>query len=124
MLSPKKAQAPIAQPTGIPYELSDGSIVHLTLSYGLLAKLREIAPVAYEAYNKAQSLLQKEPDLQTAILIYVAYLCGLINQEGSVDGARSQEEFLAGMLGNRNYDGETFIKLFAPNPTTASATRS
>lgn len=112
------------KPAGIPYALADGTIVNLTLSYGMLARLRSLDRAAYDAYNKAQTLLEKEPDLQGAILLHTAYLCGRIAEHGTTEGALGQEAFLSRMLGNRNLDGEAFKMLFSPNPTTASAKRS
>lgn len=112
------------EPLGIDYVLSDSSTVYLSLNYSLLKRLRDVDRGAYEAFAFAQKTLEVEPDLQSAIILHTAYLCGQLQIHDHIDGAMSQDDFLASMLGYREYDGAILMQLFAPNPLKASVRRS
>lgn len=118
-----KRKKRILEPLGIDYILSDASTVYMSLNYSLLKRLRDLDRSAYEGFSYAQKTLQAEPDLQSAVILYTAYLCGLIQLQGSLDGSMSQDEFLSSMLGYREYDGVILAQLFAPNPQMASVKR-
>lgn len=112
------------EPLGIDYVLADASTVYLSLNYSLLKRLRDTDREAYDAFALAQKSLEVEPDLQSAVILHTAYLCGQLQLHDSTEDAMSQDDFLAAMLGYREYDGAILMQLFAPNPLKASARRS
>ena len=112
------------EPLGIDYVLSDASTVYMSLNYSLLKRLRDLDRSAYDSFAYAQKTLQAEPDLQSAVILHTAYLCGQIQLNDSLEGAMSQDEFLKAMLGYREYDGAILMQLFAPNPQLASVKSS
>lgn len=112
------------KPLGIDYILSDTSTVYMSLNYSLLKRLRDLDHGAYDEFVIAQKLLKTEPDVQSAVILHTAYLCGQIQLYDSIDKAMSQEDFLSSMLGYREYDGAILQQLFAPNPRMASVRHS
>lgn len=112
------------EPLGIDYILADSTTVYMSLNYSLLKRLRDLDPEAYREFARAQKLLKAEPDLQSAVILHTAYLCGSIQLHGTIEGAMSQEDFMSSMLGYREYDGAVLGQLFAPNPRMASTKRS
>lgn len=112
------------EPLGIEYILSDASKVYMSLNYSLLKRLRELDRAAYDDFARAQKLLKSEPDLQSAVILHTAYLCGCIQLHGGLENAMQLDDFLSSTLGYREYDGMVLGQLFAPNPRTASARHS
>lgn len=112
------------EPLGIDYVLSDASTVYMSLNYSLLKRLRDLDRSSYDSFAFAQKTLQTEPDLQSAVILHTAYLCGQIQLKDSLEGVMSQDEFLKAMLGYREYDGAILTQLFAPNPRMASVKSS
>lgn len=120
---PKRKATPW-QPSGVAYQLADGTEVRLSLSYAALAELREADRASYDAYNEAMANLEKEPDLQSMVILHTAYLCWRIQSGEGLAGAMDQKGFLSLAVGNRAMDGAALQGLLAPNPPTASAARS
>ena len=76
--------------TFLEMELTNGTKVKLTLTYGILYQLRQKKPEFYEKYNKiAMDGMKDEFDFIT--YLYAAYLCANIDR---LDTCMTEEEFI------------------------------
>lgn len=105
------------------FELETGEIVKLTLTYIGLYKLKAKNKATYDAYNAIMVKGPKE-ELDNMQILYTAYLCGLIDQNGNTDVAMGFEEFLSEVTPDREYINNTIKALIAPKKAQASATPS
>ena len=106
------------------YDMADGTRVPLSLNYGLLFKLRAKDKDAYKTYNDAMVHIQDEPEYNNAVILYTAYLCGHLLENGSLEGTMDMDEFFTNMSQNRQYNGRITNEIYSPNRKTASAKRS
>ena len=74
------------------YELADGSVVPLTLTFIALLQLKKKNKSLYERYNKAMLNMAKEKydELDNLVLLYAAYVCANLDKEDIL----SEEEFI------------------------------
>ena len=99
----------------IPLELENGEIVQLTLNFGKLLNVRAKRKDIYDRYNKI--MMDGSTDiLDSATVVYVAYLCGLDNLEE----AMSEEEFMTLLPPYTNVTINLFIELTRPKKQTDS----
>lgn len=75
------------------FELKDGSKVKLTLSWGLLIKLRSKSKSDYTRYSKMVTHGIGDDVLGMVTVLYAAYLCAYVDEKGSFTGAMSESEF-------------------------------
>ena len=75
------------------FELTDGTVVPLTLTFGLLLKLRSKSKEDYARFNRV--IMEGPKDVMDSMaIIYAAYLCAYIDDHNTHGGALSEEEFL------------------------------
>lgn len=111
----------IAKNTYVDFELETGETLHLTLAFIYLLKLKNKHLEQYNEYNKVMTKGAKD-ELETLTVLYTAYLCGLLSENGSTDDAMDYEEFLTCVSPDREYIGETLKKLIMPKKAQASVT--
>lgn len=112
------------EPTYTPYEMEDGSIVPLSLNYGLLLRLRSADKGAYRLYKEALKQANDDPEYVNLVILYTSYTCGYILDNGNTDGLLSLEDFAFSMNQDRNYNGEIAKEISAPKQKKASGKRS
>ena len=79
--------------TTMEFELADGSTVTLTLTFGLLLRLRSKSKDDYARFNRV--IMEGPKDIiDSTAIIYAAYLCAYIDDNGNFSGALSEDEFL------------------------------
>lgn len=111
--------------TRVRIKMADGSTVWGTLTFLGLYKLRATHPQAYKAYNAVIHKKQKEiEELDTAQLLYTAYLCALALDEGDAEGAMGFEEFLGAVTPSRKEQAWALKRLLNPKAPGDSRTRS
>ena len=71
-------------------ELNSGEVVELTLTFAKLLKVKNHNKKLYESFMNALKNKDFDPLLDSAKVVYVAYLCGL----NDLENALSVEEFL------------------------------
>ena len=71
-------------------ELNSGEVVELTLTFAKLLKVKNHNKKLYESFMNALKNKDFDPLLDSAKVVYVAYLCGL----NDLENALSEEEFL------------------------------
>ena len=103
----------------IPLELENGEIVQLTLNFGKLLNVRAKRKDVYDRYNNIMMNGSKDI-LDSATVVYVAYLCGLENMED----AMSEEEFMTLLPPYTNVTINLFVELTRPKKQTDSEERS
>lgn len=109
--------------TFIPFELETGETVNLTLTYRNLLKLKTKHRDQYAEYNKVMTKGAQD-EFDNLTVVYTAYLCGLIAENGDTDGCMDYEEFLSVVTPDREYLMTTLAMLIAPKKATASGGRS
>lgn len=67
--------------TFLDFELNDGSIVKLTLNFGLLYDVRSKYKSIYDEYNRIMTTGKMEDFLMVGTILYTAYLCANIDSE-------------------------------------------
>ena len=72
-------------------ELNSGEVVELTLTFAKLLKVKNHNKKLYESFMNALKNKDFDPLLDSAKVVYVAYLCGL---NDDLKNALSEEEFL------------------------------
>ena len=92
------------------FELADGSVVQLTLSYHSLYQLKPKKKSIYERYNKIMTKGPEE-ELENVTILYTAYLCANVN---NIDECMDELTFLSLMPSNRQYVGEIISELINP----------
>ena len=76
--------------TFLEMELSDGTKIQMSLTFGRLFKLRQRKPEIYEKYNNLAMNGMKD-ELEFIDYLYAAYLCANIED---MEGCMGYEEFL------------------------------
>lgn len=112
-----------AKNTHIEFELADGSTVKLTLTYWLLAKLKGCRKDAYARYNEVMVKGAKE-ELDNIVVLYAAYLCGVIEEDGDAKGAMSEEDFMRAVPYDPQAMNDAIMGLIGPKGRRASGTSS
>ena len=107
------------------YELEtlDGGKMKLTLAYRLLYQLRSKHRAEYEDYNRVVTKGAKD-EFDNITVLYTAYLCQMIDDNGDTEGAMSFDEVLDLMPGDRLEIARAVGMLIAPKKTMASAALS
>ena len=68
--------------------------------------------------------MKTEPDYSAAMILYAAYLMGMIQETGGIKEAMSEEDFLRLLPVDRERNVNLMKELIAPNAKTASEKRS
>ena len=86
-------------------ELSDGSTVPLTLNHALLYQIRAERKDAYDKFN--DFIIGGVKDYFKLVdVLYVAYLCGYLEEHGDTDGAMSDIDFMLALPEDANVVAE------------------
>ena len=106
-----------------PFELADGQVVPLVLTYRLLLALRAKDKAAYKAYNDARNKRSVDDvdilDYEISTL-YAAYLCGVLAVDGDMDDAMGRNEFIDALPYDEREIGQAVSALTAPKARVAS----
>lgn len=95
------------------FEMADGSVVPLTLNHALLKQVRTERKDAYDKFN--DFIFHGGRDyFQLVDVVYVAYLCGYIDEHGSLDGAMGDIDFMLALPDDINAVSEEAQWLTAP----------
>lgn len=107
------------------YELEtiDGDKLKLTLTYRMLYKLRSKHREQYEEYNKIMTKGAKD-ELDNITVLYTAYLCEYMDENGDTDKAMSFDEFLDVLPFDRSDIMRAVGMLISPKKAMASAALS
>ena len=108
----------------IDFEMADGTVVRLTVAWILLLQVRSKSKSDYERYSKLLLRGAGDDILAMLTILYVAYLCGYIDDNGSVEGSMSEEEFVSLCPNDLGLIGETINKLLDPKGRRVSAALS
>jgi hypothetical protein len=95
--------------TIIDFELCDGTVVPLTLTFYALYQLKSKHKDAYDTYNKIMVAGIKE-EFDMIHILYTAYLCANLNN----DNCLSFEEFLIGCGSKHNHVKKVVAVLVSP----------
>ena len=100
-------------------ETNEGDKIKLTLAYKYLYKLRSTNKAAYDDYN---NIMMKGPkdEFDNITIIYTAYLCSLLEDNGTTEGAMSYDDFLDVLPFDRVEITRAVGMLIAPKKTMAS----
>ena len=92
------------------FELADGRVVQMTLTYFSLLQLKSKKKGVYDRYNAVMVQGPKE-ELDNVLILYTAYLCANIKND---DECLSEMEFLELMPISREYVGAVLGNLLNP----------
>lgn len=97
------------------YEMSDGTVVNMSLAMILLYKAKQKNP---EVYNSVSKFLTKggEDIIETAMLLHGAYICANLDEESPIEF----KEFLNEMNEDFGYNMEIMSKLVTAKKKPAS----
>lgn len=111
--------------TVIDYELSDGTVVPLTFTWGLMVHVQANEKGVYKRFSRALMAGEIQSDILNVVLaLYVAYLCGYIQQTGSISGSMSESEFMALVPNDLGAACSIIGEIFIPKAKAASEGRS
>lgn len=83
------------------FELSDGTTVALTLNNALLYQIHTERRDCYDKFN--DFIFRGGKDyFQMVDVLYVAYLCGYLDENGGLDGAMSDVDFMLALPADPN----------------------
>ena len=95
--------------TTVEFQLADGSVTELTLTFYSLYQMKPKHKGLYERYNKIMSNGVSE-ELEMVTVLYTAYVCAHLNDENLM----TEQEFMIGCGSDRKALGEAMKKLTAP----------
>lgn len=94
--------------TVVDFEMQDGEVVKMTLTYARLYALRGKDEKTYKAYNRIMTKGIQE-EIENVHILYTAYLCANLDKV-----CMGRDEFLERMPVDREYVNETLTKLLYP----------
>lgn len=101
-------------------EGNGGEEINLTLAYRYLYQLRSKHKQQYDEYNAIVTKGAKD-EFDNITILYTAYLCHLIAENGNTDGCKSFDEFLDVLPYDRLEIAKAVGMLITPKKTMASA---
>lgn len=96
------------------FELNDGSIVPLTITWGLLMQIRSKSLSDYKRFSKMVAGGVGDDILGCITILYAAYLCGHIDEHGGTVGCMAESDFIDAVPNNYRLVMETTQKLLDP----------
>lgn len=78
----------------IMFELTNGESVSLTLTWGLLIQTRSKSKSDYTRFSKMVTGGIGDDILGSLTILYAAYLCGYIKNNGSTTGCMTENDFI------------------------------
>mgnify|MGYP004519409523 FL=1 len=76
-------------------EMSDGTKLKLTITWGLLIKLRALNKQLYSQFSHVVMAGAADDVLKMLDIVYCGYLCQYIEDNGTLAEALTQDEFIA-----------------------------
>lgn len=76
-------------------EMSDGTKLKLTISWGLLTKLRALNKQLYSKFSGVVMAGAADDVLKMLDIVYCGYICQYIEDNGTLADALTQDEFIA-----------------------------
>lgn len=76
-------------------EMSDGTKLKLTISWGLLIKLRALNKQLYSKFSGVVMAGAADDVLKMLDIVYCGYICQYIEDNGTLANALTQDEFIA-----------------------------
>lgn len=76
-------------------EMSDGTKLKLTITWGLLIKLRALNKQLYSQFSHVVMAGAADDVLKMLDIVYCGYLCQYIEDNGTLNDALTQDEFIA-----------------------------
>lgn len=76
-------------------EMSDGTKLKLTITWGLLIKLRALNKQLYSQFSHVVMAGAADDVLKMLDIVYCGYLCQYIEDNGTLADALAQDEFIA-----------------------------
>ena len=76
-------------------EMSDGTKLKLTISWGLLIKLRALNKQLYSKFSGVVMAGAADDVLKMLDIVYCGYICQYIEDNGTLADALTQDEFIA-----------------------------
>lgn len=105
-------------------EMADGTTVKLTVTWGLLARLRAEDKKLYKRFSGLVMGGMKDDIAAALDIIYCGYVCAYLDERDSLDGALTQDEFTACAPPDIFDCLKTANELINPKAAQASATHS
>lgn len=103
--------------------MSDGTVIKLTLTWGLLVKLRAKDKSLYKRFSSVITKGFVEDIVQALDIVYAGYLCEYIDENDGLDDALTEAEFQA-VAPNDIYEViQAAQELIAPKAAAASRAR-
>jgi hypothetical protein len=104
------------------FELEDGNVVKLSLSFYSLYKLRSDNKALYERYNRimANNAKGNFEELDSVFILYTAYVCANIDDANKLN----EEEFILRCGSDRDAVSKALGVLINPKKAKASGNRS
>lgn len=112
-----------AKNTFVEIELETGEVVRATLTFYYLLQLKNKHKKVYERYNKIITNGAAD-EFDNITVMYTGYLCAFLADNGDIEDAMSEEEFISALSPDREYLTECVTMLLAPKKAKASAARS
>ena len=95
--------------TTVKFELNDGTVTDLTLTYYALYQMKAKNEGLYKRYNRIMTNGMTE-ELEMITVLYTAYVCAHLHDESIM----TEEEFMMGCGCDRKAVAEAVKKLTAP----------
>lgn len=111
--------------TVIEYELADGTVVPLTFTWGHMVHVQATEKGVYKRFSRALMAGEIQSNILNVVLaLYVAYLCGYIQQNGTFSGSMSEKEFMELVPNDLGSACGIIGEIFLPKAKAASEGRS
>lgn len=112
---------PVKLSTSVDFELADGTHVPLTFTWSCMMQIEARAKDVYKRFSRAFMAGELMDSIITAATsVYVAYLCGYIVNNGSMQGCMSEREFLDAMPQDFGRAAKVIGEVFFPKGTEDS----
>lgn len=95
-------------------EMSDGTKLKLTITWGLLIKLRALNKQLYSQFSHVVMAGAVDDVLKMLDIVYCGYLCQYIEDNGTLADALTQDEFIAAAPADVNAVTMAAMALISP----------
>lgn len=95
-------------------EMSDGTKLKLTITWGLLIKLRALNKQLYSQFSHVVMAGAADDVLKMLDIVYCGYLCQYIEDNGTLADALTQDEFISVAPADVNAVTMTAMALISP----------
>lgn len=105
-------------------EMSDGTKLKLTISWGLLIKLRALNKQLYSKFSGVVMAGAADDVLKMLDIVYCGYICQYIEDNGTLADALTQDEFIAVAPADVEAVTMTAMELISPKKMARFQNRS